>query len=294
MKVPNKLSDKKKKNIKIVVGRHSGFCFGVKRAYDLACLNSFDCEKLYMLGKLVHNDDVCAELKKRGIKEVGRLSDVRDGAIIFTAHGVGPDLYEKANRKGLRIIDTTCPKVMKAQRLAQNFVEKGSRVIIFGDKSHKEVKGIEEWSCNKAAIVKDIEAVKKMKLDKKKKYCLISQTTQNVAKFKKIKEYLSKNLPNFSYFNTICDSTDNRQNETRKLAEKNDAVIVIGGRDSANTKRLFEIAKSLNPKSYFIENAKQLKKTWFSDIKKIAISAGASTPEWVIQDVLKKIKISFV
>lgn len=288
----------KKNKLKITVGRHSGFCFGVKRAYDLANMNSFDCEKLYMLGKLVHNNDVCAELKKKGIREIKQLSDIRGGAIIFTAHGVGPDLYKKANKKGLRIIDTTCPKVMKAQRLAQNFIEKGWQVIIFGDKNHKEVKGIKKWSRNKAAIIKNIEEVKKIKLDKKKRYCLIAQTTQNVAEFKKIRDYLTHELganekrmgTNFLFFNTICDSTDNRQNEIRKLAKNNDAVIVIGGRDSANTKRLFEIAKSLNPKSYLVENAGQLKKSRFSDIKRVAVSAGASTPEWVIKKVVSRIK----
>ncbi|OGI27297.1 MAG: 4-hydroxy-3-methylbut-2-enyl diphosphate reductase [Candidatus Moranbacteria bacterium RIFOXYB1_FULL_43_19] len=274
---------------KITVGKNSGFCFGVKRAYDLASMNSFDCEKLHMLGKMVHNNDVCAKLKKMGIKEIKRLSDVRDGAIIFTAHGVGPGLYEKANRNGLRIIDTTCPKVMKAQRLAQNFIEKGWCVVIFGDKHHKEVKGIKEWSKNEAITAGCLKNIKKIKLDKKKKYCLISQTTQNVAEFKKIKEYLSKKLPNFLSFNTICDSTDNRQNEIRKLAKKNDAVIVIGGRDSANTKRLFEIANSINPNSYLIENEKGLRKSWFTGAKKIAISAGASTPEWVIRAVIDKI-----
>ncbi|MDD5489482.1 MAG: 4-hydroxy-3-methylbut-2-enyl diphosphate reductase [Candidatus Moranbacteria bacterium] len=275
--------------MKITVAKNAGFCFGVKRAYDLAKMNSFDCEKIYMLGKLVHNGDVCAELKKKGIKEIKQLSEMRDGAVIFTAHGVGPSLYEKANRNGLRIIDTTCPKVMKAQRLAQNFVKKGWQTIIFGDKNHKEVKGIKEWSKNKAIIASSLEDIKKIKFDKKKRYCLISQTTQNVAEFKKIKNYLSKNLPNFAYFNTICDSTDKRQNEVRKLAKSNDAVIIIGGLDSANTKRLFEIAKSLNPKSYLIENANQLKKSWIKNIKKVAISAGASTPEWVIQEVRKKI-----
>ncbi|OGI24478.1 MAG: 4-hydroxy-3-methylbut-2-enyl diphosphate reductase [Candidatus Moranbacteria bacterium RIFOXYB1_FULL_44_23] len=291
--------------MRITVGRHSGFCFGVKRAYDLASMNSFDCEKLYMLGKLVHNDDVCSELKKKGIKEIKRLSDIKDGAIIFTAHGVGPDLYEKANRNGLRIIDTTCPKVMKAQRLAQNFAEKGFQVIIFGDKKHKEVKGIKKWSRDKAVIVKNIEEAKKIMLNKLKKYCLIAQTTQNVAEFKKVKDYLARELNkiiresganakrmrvnNFACFNTICDSTDNRQKEIRKLAKTCDAVTVIGGRDSANTRRLFEIAKSLNPRSYLIENANQLKKSWFNDIGKLAITAGASTPDWVIEEVQKYI-----
>lgn len=277
--------------MKITVAKNAGFCFGVKRAYDLANMNSFDCEKIYMLGKLVHNDDVCADLRKKGIKEIKRLSDIRDGAIIFTAHGVGPELYEKANLSGLRIIDTTCPKVMKAQRLAQNLTGKGWQVIIFGDKNHKEVKGIKEWSRNKAVIAGNLKEINKIKLNKKKKYCLISQTTQNVREFKKIQTYLAKELLHFAYFNTICDSTDNRQNEIRKLAKNNDAILVIGGKDSANSKRLYEIGKSLNPKSYFIENSKQLKKSWFNDIKKVAISAGASTPEWVIEGVIRKIKL---
>ena len=276
--------------MKITVGRYSGFCFGVKRAYDLACVNSRNCDTLYILGKLVHNNDVCVDLKKRGIREIKSLDEIREGNVIFTAHGAGPDFYKEANQKGLRIIDTTCPKVVKAQHLAKNYAEKGWQVIIFGDKKHKEIEGIQKWSKNKAKVANNLREVKKIKINKKKKYFLISQTTQNAAEFKKIKEYLASKLPNFAYFNTICDSTDNRQDEIRELARKNEAVLVVGGRDSANSKRLYEIAKKLNKKTYFIENAKQLKKSWFSDIKKVAVSAGASTPEWVIREVVKEIK----
>jgi len=279
----------KNNNPKITVGKHSGFCFGVKRAYDLACVNSKECEKLFILGKLVHNNDVCHDLQKKGIKEIKSLEEISEGAVIFTAHGIGPSWYEKANRRGIKIIDSTCPKVMKTQRLAKNQAEKNWKVIIFGDKDHKEVKGIKEWSKKKAIIADSLKKIKKIKLDKKNKYCLISQTTQNAAEFKKIQNFLAKKLPNFIYFNTICDSTDKRQKEIRELAKNNDAVIVIGGRDSANSMRLFEIAKSLNPRSYFVENANQLKKSWFNKIKKVAISAGASTPGWAIGNVIRKI-----
>ena len=134
---------------KITLGKHSGFCFGVRRAYDLTCVNSKDCDDVYILGKLVHNNDVCGDLYKRGIKEIKSLSDIKEGTVIFTAHGVGPGLYEKASARGLKIIDTTCPKVMKAQRLAKNFAEKKYQVLIFGDKNHKEVKSIFEWSGKK-------------------------------------------------------------------------------------------------------------------------------------------------
>lgn len=276
--------------MKITVAKNAGFCFGVKRAYDLTCVNSKNCTDIFILGKLVHNNDVCADLYKRGIKEVKSLADIKEGTVIFTAHGVGPGFYEKASDRGLKIIDTTCPKVMKAQRLAKNFAEKKCIVIIFGDKNHKEVKSIFEWSDKKAKIVGSLEEAKKLKLDKAKKYCLISQTTQNVEEFKKIIAYLKKNLKNFTYINTICPSTDDRQREVRQLAKTNDAVIVIGGKDSANSRMLHEIAKSINEKSYFVENAGQLKKKWFSGIKRIAISAGASTPEWIIEEVVKKIQ----
>ena len=274
---------------KITIGRHSGFCFGVRRAYDLTCVNSKDCDDVFILGKLVHNNDVCKDLYKRGIKEIKALSDIKDGTVIFTAHGVGPGFYEKASARGLKIIDTTCPKVMKAQRLAKNFAEKKYTVFVFGDKNHKEVRSIFEWSERKAKVVGSLEEVKKIKFNKNKKYCLISQTTQNVEEFKKIIAYLKKNLKNFIYFNTICPSTDDRQKEIRILAKNNDAIIVIGGKDSANSRMLYEISKSINKKTYFIENAKQLKKSWFSDIKRIAVSAGASTPEWIIEEVIGKI-----
>ncbi|MDI6777841.1 MAG: 4-hydroxy-3-methylbut-2-enyl diphosphate reductase [Patescibacteria group bacterium] len=275
--------------MKITVAKNSGFCFGVKRAYDLACVNSKNCDELYIFGKLVHNDDVCRDLKRRGIKEIKSLGAAKNGTVIFTAHGIGPDAYEKAQSRGMRIIDTTCPKVMKAQRLAKNYAGKNYRVIVFGDKNHTEVKSILKWSENRAIVVGSLERAKKLRIDKRKKYRLISQTTQNVKEFENVKKYFAGKLPDFECFNTICDSTDNRQNEIRKLAKANDAVTVIGGRDSANSKRLYEIAKAINPKTYFIENARQLKKSWFGDIKKVAVSAGASTPKWVINEVISRI-----
>jgi (E)-4-hydroxy-3-methyl-but-2-enyl pyrophosphate reductase len=275
--------------MKITTGKHSGFCFGVKRAYDLACVNSRDCEEIYILGKLVHNDDVCRDLKKRGVKEIRSLSDVSNATIIFTAHGIGPGAYEKAQSRGLKIIDTTCPKVMKAQRLAKSYSERGYQILIFGDKKHKEVKSILEWSGKGSKIIGSLDEAKKIKLNKSKRYSLISQTTQNVEEFKNINDYLRSKLPHFVCLNTICDSTDSRQNETRRLAKTNDAVIIIGGRDSANSRRLYEIAKSINKKTYFIENARQLKKNSLKNIGKIAISAGASTPEWIIGEIIDKI-----
>ncbi len=288
----------KKSLLKITVARNSGFCFGVKRAYELACSSSGNDRDVFILGKLVHNDDVCEDLKKKKIGEIKSINEAGKGTIIFTAHGIGPNAYEKARRLGLKIVDTTCPKVMKAQRIAKNFSKKGYEVLIFGDRKHKEVKSLVEWSGGKAVVFGSLGEIKKIKPEKSKKYCLISQTTQNVKKFEKIKNYLTREFrankkqirTNFVHYDTICDSTDSRQNEIRKLAKANDLIIVIGGRDSANSKRLFQIAKSINSKSRFIQNSAQLKKSWFNDIKSVAICAGASTPDWIIKDVVKKIK----
>ncbi len=280
----------KKRNIKIAVAKHSGFCSGVRRAYDLASVNSKECDDLYILGKLVHNRDVCHDLKNKGIKEIESLENISEGTVIFTAHGVGPGLYNEASERGQKIIDTTCPKVMKAQRVSKSHSEKGREMIIFGDKKHEEVISIFEWSNGKARVIGSLEEVKKIKLNKKKKYCLIAQTTQNVDEFKKIQRHLAKKMPDFIFFNTICDSTDKRQKEIRKLAACNDAVIIIGGKDSANSRRLFEIAKKINPKSYFIENAQELKLQWLVSVKSALIGAGASTPKWVIEKVVDKVK----
>lgn len=275
---------------KITLGKHSGFCFGVRRAYDLTCVNSKDCGDIFILGKLVHNNDVCRDLYKRGIKEIKSLSDIKNGTVIFTAHGVGPGFYEKASIKGLKIIDTTCPKVMKAQRLAKSFAEKKYQVLVFGDKNHKEVKSIFEWSGRKAKVIGSLKDVEKLKFDQTKKYCLLSQTTQNVEEFKKVIVYLQNTLKNFAYINTICPSTNDRQKEVRNLARKNDVVIVIGGKDSANSRMLHEISKKINKKSFFIESGKELKKKGLAGAKKIAISTGASTPEWIIKKIIGDLK----
>jgi 4-hydroxy-3-methylbut-2-enyl diphosphate reductase len=281
----------KKSNIRITVGKHSGFCFGVKRAYDLACVNSKDCDKIYVLGKLVHNEEVAKDLKKRGVIEIKSLGDAKEGTVIFTAHGVGPHFYEKAQDRGLKIIDTTCPKVMKAQRLAKIYAAtKGFHILIFGDKEHKEVKAIFDWSEKKALIFDSFDELKKKKLDKKKKYCLISQTTQNIEEFKKCAGYLKKNFKNFIYFDTICPSTYDRQDEVRKLAKSNDAMFIIGGRESANSRRLYEIAKEINPRTHFIENEKQIRKIWLKNAQKIAVGAGASTPDRTIKKVIEILK----
>ncbi len=276
--------------LKIEIAKNAGFCFGVRRAYEITCLNAKNFSNLYILGKLVHNDDVCRELRRKGVKEISSIEDVDQGKLILTAHGSGPTLYKKAMRSGIKIIDATCPKVVKAQRLAKIESKKNYQIIILGDKQHKEVISINEWAGGKAIVIESLRDAQKKSFDKKKSYCLISQTTQNAKLFYDVKSYLSKKIPNFKSYNTICPATNDRQLEVREMAKINDAMVVIGGKDSANSKRLFEISRNINKKTFFVQNEKDLKKSWFAGVKKVGVAAGASTPKWVIEKVVEKLK----
>jgi len=295
----------------ITLSQYAGFCDGVEKAYKIvekASQNKKTKKPIYMLGSLVHNEDVVRKIQKMGVKKVVFEGSVKKtfekikgkiGTIVVTAHGFGPALYFFAKKNGIDIIDTTCPRVLKVQRLAKVFSERGSQIIILGEKNHKEVKGIFEWAGKKAKIIEDESDLKKIKLDRKKETVLISQTTQNEKLFQKISDELGKNkyplrtrieASKIKIFNTICDTTRNRQGEVKKMAKENEVMIIIGSNHSANSNRLSEISKGLNSQTYFVENEKNIRKIWFKNCKKVGVMAGASTPKWVIQDVLKKIR----
>ena len=297
--------------MKITLSQYAGFCDGVDRAYKIvekASKNKKTKKPIYMLGSLVHNEDVVKKIEKMGVKKLVFEGSVKKtlkgvkgkiGTIIVTAHGFGPALYNYANKNGIEIIDTTCPRVIKVQRLAKIFSDRGSQLVILGEKKHKEVKGIFEWANKKGKIIGDDLDLKKLKLDSKKEVVLISQTTQNEKLFKKIADGLTKKkypirtrieASKLQIFNTICNTTHKRQEETRKMAEVNDVMVVIGSTRSSNSNRLNEISCELNSQTYFIADEKNIRKNWFKNCKKVGVMAGASTPKWVIQNVLKKIE----
>jgi len=288
--------------MKITLSKYAGFCNGVQRACDIVEKISKDKKvkrPIFVLGSLVHNNDVVKKIEKMGIKKIhfdGDFSKVFDsrrkiGTLVVTAHGIGPEFYKLAKEKNINIIDTTCPKVTRVQILSKLFSEKKYQVVIIGEKKHKEVKGIFEWSGKRAIIVDSEKDIKNIELSSKEKIIIISQTTQEKDLIRLITEKLKTKFPKrVKSFNTLCNATYNRQGEIKKTARNNDLVIVIGSPDSANSTHLWKIAKRINPRSYFIERASDIKKNWLKNIEKIGISAGASTPPWIIEEVCKFIE----
>ncbi len=281
----------------IFVSQHGGFCDGVKRAYDI--VRNLPLEKVrkpvFMLGSLVHNDDVVKQIERRGIRKISQEDFKKSkkgeiGTIIITAHGASPLVFKKAREKGIEIVDTTCPKVTRAQRLTQSYIRNGNQVVLVGDKGHKEVQGIWEWGERKPLLVSNVREAQKIKILSNKKTFVVSQTTQDKELVNRIFQEISKKTKDIELADTICDSTRNRQDEIRELAKKVQAVLIIGGKYSANTRRLFEIAKKINKKTFFIERAQDFSPEAIRRIKKIAIAAGASTPEWIISEVVKKLE----
>jgi (E)-4-hydroxy-3-methyl-but-2-enyl pyrophosphate reductase len=283
--------------MKINLSKYAGFCDGVRRAYDM--VNNFDLERaktpLFILGSLVHNDEVNRKIEEKGIEEINReflfkAKPEEIGTLIFAAHGAGPEIYRAAKEKNIEIFDTTCPKVIKVQRLAKAYSDRGYKIMIIGDKDHKEVKGIDGWGGGKSSIISQKEDVDKLNFEKNDKIVVLSQTTQNEKLLLEIGESIKKKYNSAEIINTTCSATHERQEEVRQMAKNNDIMIIIGSVDSANSKRLFEISKNLNPLSYFIEKSKFIDLAWLKNKEKVGVSAGASTPQWLIDDVVKKIQ----
>jgi (E)-4-hydroxy-3-methyl-but-2-enyl pyrophosphate reductase len=288
--------------MEIVLSKYAGFCEGVARAYDIVEKIAKDPKTrrpVFVLGSLVHNSDVVAKIEALGVKKISvtpnlvellKSPEIKTGTLVITAHGIGPEIYEFAKKNKIDIIDTTCPKVIKVQKLAEVFSKKDYQLVIIGEKNHKEVRGIYEWAGKNAFFVETEDDLSGFILDSNKKIAVISQTTQDQDFVNKISQEIAKKYPETEIIDSICLTTQHRQNEIKELAGVNDAAIVIGSPESANSRRLWEIAERINSKTYFIERAGGLKKKWFTGCKKVAVTAGASTPKWVIDEVIKKIR----
>lgn len=288
--------------MKITLSKHAGFCAGVKRAYEMIVAAVADPKikkPIFVMGSLVHNNDVVKNLEEMGVQKLKidrnlfkNLKRIKKdiGTLVITAHGMGPAIYEFCKKEKISLMDTTCPKVIKVQKLAQFFSKKLHKLIIIGDKNHKETQGISEWSGNTARVVEKMADLKKLKIPSAKQVAVLFQTTQDLDLMEVASSFFGNLCPNAKIMNTICLATSNRQNEIKNIARKNEAVVVIGSPDSANSRRLYEISKKINAKSYFIENIAQFKDEWLKAVKNIGITAGASTPSWVIEDVVKYLK----
>ncbi len=277
----------------VTVAKTAGFCFGVKRAVDSVYESMKNGEKIATLGAIIHNGQVIAELEKNGVYAYERVEDIpEDCKIVIRAHGVGKDIYEKIG--GREYIDLTCPFVSKIHKIVEKYHNDGYKIVIVGDEKHPEVIGINGW-CGYDATVIDSECSEIVPILDEKPLCIVAQTTIKKKNFVRIVQTLKKIHKNTCQssieFDTICNATKDRQEEAAALAAESECMIVVGGRHSSNTRKLFEISKTLCPKTYLVETADELPHDIF---KKIGITAGASTPARIIQEVVKAMSENLV
>ena len=270
----------------IKLADNCGFCFGVKRAVSMA-LEAADKEhhKTVTLGPIIHNPQVVGKLVDKGVGHVDSVDQVDSGTMIIRSHGVGPEVYQEAQAKDLEIIDATCPHVKKAQQDAKSIIEDGRTLIILGEKNHPEVKSINLWAGNHGIILEDEESAQNLPMVEK--MGVVVQTTFSQFKFRSIIDILETKSKDLKVYETICTATQERQNSAVALAKDVDLMIVVGGKNSGNTNRLAEVCRGVGCTTYHIETAAELQLSWFATVQTVGVTAGASTPDWIIKEVIE-------
>jgi len=269
--------------LEIIVAKHSGFCFGVDKAVKTA-FNIQSDERVFTLGELIHNSQVIEALKEKGIQTIDDIDELRENdCVIVRAHGIGKDVYEMLKMRNVRILDATCPYVKRIHEIVKRKQDEGFKIIIVGDPQHPEVIGINGWCEGKALIIADEKDAENLEYSDEQ-ICTVAQTTFRGSKYDAIFETLKKKFAFAIKFDTICNATVQRQTEAAELSKVADAMVVIGGRNSSNTRKLYEICQQNCPQTYLIENADELPS--LNNIKTVGITAGASTPDWVIKEVI--------
>lgn len=280
--------------MKLLLGKPRGFCAGVDRAIDIVLLSLkiFD-HPIYVKHAIVHNEYVTNQLQKKGVKFIENINEVPDNSvIIFSAHGSTVDDYNKAKKKNLYIIDAVCPLVAKVHIEAKKFSQEGYKIILIGNKNHIEVIGIYSEAPNDIIIVKTRDEIKNLRLGKKTKIAVLTQTTLSVDDTKGIKAKIKKRYPGaiFPPLSDICYATTNRQKVVKKIAKKSDIVIVVGSITSSNTNRLVEVAKTEGVLAYRVSAPDEIISNWFNKVKNIGIISGASVPEELTTMIIKRLK----
>lgn len=274
--------------MKIILAKQAGFCFGVKRATQMAFEAVGKDQKTYTLGPIIHSPQVVGKLESLGIRVLDSLDNLEEGTIIIRSHGVEQKEINEAEKKQLTIVDATCPFVKKAQEHVKSLSEAGYGVVVVGDADHPEVQGIVSYGGENVFVVASGEDVKK--LPKIRKIGVVAQTTQSFENLKNVVCECLLRGGEIRVYNTICDATAVRQEEAKELASRVDCMLVIGGFNSANTRRLLEVCTEIQPKTYHIETADEIIPEWFINAKQVGVTAGASTPKWIIDAVMNKIE----
>ena len=277
----------------IKVADSAGFCFGVKIAVDMAKEAGEKLGGAYTDGPIIHNKQVVQFLEDINVRQLSENQELKEGdTVLIRSHGVPPKEERRLQEAGVNIMDATCPFVKKVHDKVKQLVEEGYYVIIIGEEGHPEVIGILghlEEANGRGIVVENMDDLIK-KLPRRNRFGIVAQTTQNEDFFEQAVGYIASNAEEVKVFNTICDATSVRQEEVKKLAPQVDVMIIIGGKHSGNTNRLANISRALNPNTYHIEKADELNPEWFKGAENIGVSAGASTPDWIINEVVESIK----
>ena len=293
--------------MKVELAKMAGFCFGVNRAVDTVYQEAKEDAAVYTYGPIIHNEEVISDLERKGVKVLNSLEEAKEkseGTVIIRSHGVTKAEQDELMRDGLRVVDATCPFVKKIHTLVQEYSQKGYYVIIIGSGDHPEVQGIVGWSdAERTVVINNESDVKKIDLKSWKKICIVAQTTFNYNKFQELVEIIQKK----GYYsestvdkdseiivhNTICSATKERQEAAKELSAKVDAMLVIGGLSSSNTRKLYEICSENCRNTYFIQTKEDLENSDFSRFDYVGITAGASTPNNIIEEVQKYVRNEF-
>lgn len=284
--------------MEIIKAKSAGFCFGVKKAMEVVYQQLEQAGELpiYTFGPLIHNEEVVKELEAKGVKVIENqqeLENLTEGIVIIRSHGVSREIYQIMEKNGLTCVDATCPFVKRIHRIVEAESARGKRIVIIGNDGHPEVEGIKGWCNLPATVLEGTEEAQNFTSDPEEKFCIVSQTTFNYNKFKDLVEIFVKKGYDISVVNTICNATEERQTEAQEIAAKADAMIVIGGTHSSNTRKLYEICKNECENTHFIQTLDDLHLDLPKSVGLVGITAGASTPNNIIEEVQKNVRNEF-
>lgn len=273
----------------VKLAKTAGFCFGVKRAVDMVYQEVEKGEKVYTYGPIIHNEEVVKDLEDKGVTVIHDLDEIKDekGTVIIRSHGVEKRVYGDLSDSSLEVVDATCPFVKKIHNIVKEQREEGRGILVIGNPEHPEVQGIVSWAGANTIVIETEEEARNLWLDEDVKLCIVAQTTFNYKKFKEFVEIISKKGYDIIAVNTICNATEERQSEASELSASVDAMIVIGGKSSSNSRKLYDICKNQCENTYFIQTVKDLPLQEMENFQRLGITAGASTPKNIIQEVLE-------
>ena len=278
--------------MEVTVAKTAGFCFGVKRAVEKVYEQIGKTEKpIYTYGPIIHNEQVVGDLQEKGVEVIDTLEalkTIRDAVVVIRSHGVGNDVYDILKENGVEIVDATCPYVKKIHRIVEKQTAEGRRVLIVGSEDHPEVQGIKGWGDERTKVIENMDDFRRLELPEDEKLCIVSQTTFNYKKFQDLVEKISKTRYDITVLNTICNATQERQVEAMRIASQVDVMLVIGGKHSSNTQKLYDICRKECKNTYYIQTLGDFNPECISSVRSVGITAGASTPNNIIEEVHTK------